>query len=97
MAVDPNLKPHDQVFAQAVEDWCDAELLSDDGWQRGTIVGEWHLIVTRQGFNDQGSPISQTFTTNSISAPSRILGILSEAKMKVKRDMAEQYGWTGSD
>ena len=82
---------HDEDLEAAVKAWCDAELLSDEGWQRGTLVGEWHLVVSRQGFDEDGDAISQTFTTSSHSSPSRLLGLLGEATIKLEQWLRGYY------
>jgi hypothetical protein len=78
---------HDDVLAEAVKTWCDAELLADDDYSSGTLVGEWHLTVSRSGFGAEGEPISQTFIASSQSAPTRILGLLREATMRLEHTL----------
>lgn len=79
---------HDKELAEAVRKWCDTEHalgIASGETEPGTFVGEWALIVSRQGLTADGEPISQWFDTSD-GGVSRKLGLLRVATIK-----AEQY------
>ena len=80
----PEAENRDEVLAAAIKAWCDAEIAEDPDYSNSTIIGEWYLVISRSGFDEEGNPISQTLDTSD-GSPTRLLGLVRLSQIKLEQ------------